>query len=120
MQPQENTSARWQSIINDLTLNSEKSQLEIAELTRNRDALALDAELNGNGALEKLKPLQTGIAGKRCSVRLSLLGISACDHIELRRVATCVTHRKPLKEYVIGFVDRWVKPDGKETNATTA
>ena len=65
MQPRENTPARWESVIADLSVKASRYETEITELTTNRDALALDAELNINGASQKLQKLQADIASKQ-------------------------------------------------------
>jgi hypothetical protein len=65
MQLVDETPARWEGIIADLTAKSDGVQTEIGELTKKRDALALYAELGVNGAPQKLQKLQAEITGKQ-------------------------------------------------------
>src|SRR5260370_41456915 len=55
MQILEDTPARWEGVIADLTAKANTYDNEVTELTQSRDALALDAELGKDGAAKALQ-----------------------------------------------------------------
>src|ERR1039458_9008143 len=77
----ERTSQEWELVITDLTAKASAADSEAAELVREADSLALDAELGHDGAANRLKKIAAEISTKRQTAQTARAAITQAQRL---------------------------------------
>jgi len=76
----QDTAARWESVIADLTVKANNYDNQASELSQQRDALTLDAELGQDGAARQLTKLLNDIAVKQSAASNARTALRQAQH----------------------------------------